>query len=259
MDNWITIFSFTLPHEAHIAKGRLESEGIEVLIKDELTAQVNNFYSNAIGGVKLQVRDLDFDKAVMVLIDAGYINEKEHTPNKFWTRFDKLTAKIPLVGNSIIELRLIIIVALILLVTIVPIVFLSLPSALEKLTENIWCVDKIYYNGQEITPYSIGFIMESEYSSCSETMSFGENGIAELPGINSFREIFHWELKDDSLIITSLSAENNYSIEGDLLSGGDTIMESIYPGTYHLEIGNNIIRLESKNLIIIGEVYSFNY
>ena len=45
MDNWITVISFIYPHEAHLAKGKLESEGFEVVIKDELTVQVNNFYS----------------------------------------------------------------------------------------------------------------------------------------------------------------------------------------------------------------------
>ena len=40
--------TFTYPHEAHLAKNYLESEGIETEIRDELTAQVNNFYSNAI-------------------------------------------------------------------------------------------------------------------------------------------------------------------------------------------------------------------
>lgn len=50
MDTLTTVLSFTYPHEAHLAKGKLESEGIEVFLKDELTTQVNNFYSHAIGG-----------------------------------------------------------------------------------------------------------------------------------------------------------------------------------------------------------------
>jgi len=68
MNNWITIITFTLPHEAYIAKGRLESEGINTIIKDELTAQVYNFYSNVLGGVKLLIN-------VQILIDGGFIVE----------------------------------------------------------------------------------------------------------------------------------------------------------------------------------------
>ncbi|MFR9164915.1 MAG: putative signal transducing protein [Clostridium baratii] len=55
MKDWIEIISFTYPHEAHLAKSLLEASNIEVFIKDEFTIQVNNFYSNAIGGVKILV------------------------------------------------------------------------------------------------------------------------------------------------------------------------------------------------------------
>jgi hypothetical protein len=53
--DWITIHSVTYPSEAHTIKMQLEVEGYKVYLKDELTVQVDNFYSNAIGGVKIQV------------------------------------------------------------------------------------------------------------------------------------------------------------------------------------------------------------
>lgn len=56
MNNWETLITFTYPHEAHMAMGFLESEGIRTIIRDEMTVQVQNFYSNAIGGVKLLVQ-----------------------------------------------------------------------------------------------------------------------------------------------------------------------------------------------------------
>ena len=73
MDNWIIIISFTYPHEAHMAKAKLESEGIETMIQDELTAQVNNFYSNAIGGVKLLVKENDIERANIILEESKVI------------------------------------------------------------------------------------------------------------------------------------------------------------------------------------------
>ena len=82
MDTLTTVLSFTYPHEAHLAKGKLESEGIEVFLKDELTTQVNNFYSHAIGGVKLQVRSDQIDTAHRLLVQSGYIQEQTHQPNK---------------------------------------------------------------------------------------------------------------------------------------------------------------------------------
>ena len=75
MNNWRTIITFTQPHEAHIAKGLLESGGIETIIRDEFTAQVQNFYSNAIGGVKVDVKESDFEEGISILKEGGYIIE----------------------------------------------------------------------------------------------------------------------------------------------------------------------------------------
>lgn len=261
MDNWITIISFTYPHEAHLAKGKLESEGFEVMIKDELTAQVNNFYSNAIGGVKLLVKESDYVSARQMLIESGYIKEQIGEPNKFFTRFDKLTSKLPLIGKSIIELRLIIFVALTLIIIIVPIVILSLPSTTEKLTENSWCVDKIYYKGLELSPYTLGIKMESEYDNCSETMKFRENGVVDFPGINSNSERARWELRNDSLIITNWSIGNDFTIGENLeiIEKKDSVMKSIYHGAYSLEIKNNVIKMQSDSLTIVGKVYRLDF
>ncbi|MDR2815157.1 MAG: DUF2007 domain-containing protein [Proteiniphilum sp.] len=62
-----TIKTFTYPHEAYVIRGKLESEGIRTFLKDEMTVQVYNFYSNAVGGVKLQVFAEDADKALDIL------------------------------------------------------------------------------------------------------------------------------------------------------------------------------------------------
>lgn len=76
MNQFVTIRTFSYPHEAHIVMGKLESEGIEVFLKDELTVQVNNFYSNAVGGVKLQVQPKDVERAMTI------INNQKKEPDK---------------------------------------------------------------------------------------------------------------------------------------------------------------------------------
>ncbi len=81
MNEFKTIISFTYPHEAHLAKGYLESNGIETFIENEFTVQANNFYSNAIGGVKLLVKDSDYDEGLKLLKDVGYIKEPESEKN----------------------------------------------------------------------------------------------------------------------------------------------------------------------------------
>lgn len=74
MTDWKTIITFTSPQEAHMAKGYLESQGIESFILDDMTAQVNFLYSNAIGGVKVLVSDTDYEQGIEILKKGGYIN-----------------------------------------------------------------------------------------------------------------------------------------------------------------------------------------
>ena len=72
-ENWKIVLVSTLPQDIYLARSYLESEGIDTWLKDELTAQVQNFYSNAIGGVKLMVQAADAGRARDLLTGAGYI------------------------------------------------------------------------------------------------------------------------------------------------------------------------------------------
>ncbi len=76
-DRFVTILTFVYPHESGIPCSLLESEGIECFMRDEMTASVQPFYSNAIGGIKLQVRESDVQRAIEVLTEGGFINEAE--------------------------------------------------------------------------------------------------------------------------------------------------------------------------------------
>ncbi len=65
------IASFQYTSEAIIYKGKLESEGIEVFLRDNLTIDADPLVSNAIGGVKLCVKQQDEQKALAVLNDIS--------------------------------------------------------------------------------------------------------------------------------------------------------------------------------------------
>ena len=73
-DKLITIATFSLPIEAHILKTKLESEEIVCFIADENTVTMNWLYSNAIGGVKLQVKKSDFKKAMAIIQEKPAID-----------------------------------------------------------------------------------------------------------------------------------------------------------------------------------------
>lgn len=76
MSNWVTIQSFTYPQEASIAQAKLESMGIETFLQDELTTQVISGYSNALGGVRLQVLENKSEEARKILIDGGFMKDE---------------------------------------------------------------------------------------------------------------------------------------------------------------------------------------
>jgi hypothetical protein len=66
-DELITICTFLNPPEANIAKGALESAGIECFLSDDNIVQVNWLLSTAVGNVKLQVRQEDAEAALQIL------------------------------------------------------------------------------------------------------------------------------------------------------------------------------------------------
>ena len=65
--NLITIQTYSDPHEANIAKSRLETEGIKCFIANESFISVNPLLQNAAGGYKLQCPESDAEKALEVL------------------------------------------------------------------------------------------------------------------------------------------------------------------------------------------------
>jgi hypothetical protein len=64
---WVTLEKYSQAIEAHVVKSKLESEGIECFIADEHVVGVNWLYSNAIGGVKVQVHPEDLEEARKIL------------------------------------------------------------------------------------------------------------------------------------------------------------------------------------------------
>lgn len=77
---WVAVASYSQPVEAHLARTRLESEGIQCVVRDEYLVRVNWLLSDAIGGVKLMVPEWEAERArdilrpqprLVVVADAG--------------------------------------------------------------------------------------------------------------------------------------------------------------------------------------------
>lgn len=63
----ITVDTFSKPEEAHLLRTRLESGGVRAYVQDEHLVQMNWLYSNAIGGVRVQIAVEDLEKAQRIL------------------------------------------------------------------------------------------------------------------------------------------------------------------------------------------------
>lgn len=59
----ITIATFPMPEDAHLFRAFLESRGIEGFLLNENITQLFWIYSNATGGVRLEVADEDAQEA----------------------------------------------------------------------------------------------------------------------------------------------------------------------------------------------------
>ncbi len=74
--NFVTVATFDFMPDAHIAMGRLKTEGIDCHLADENLVQTDLLYSIAVGGIKLQVAAEDETRAREILA-RDYSNDIE--------------------------------------------------------------------------------------------------------------------------------------------------------------------------------------
>ena len=88
--NLVTIARYRDLIEAQLAKGKLEAYGIEAFLANENIVSLDRFYSNAVGGLRLQVLDKDVTDAQAILDEpipteiieeqSGIVYEQPHCP-----------------------------------------------------------------------------------------------------------------------------------------------------------------------------------
>lgn len=69
-EGWVTIATYMNGLEAHVARSKLESEGIAVSLADEAVVRMNWLWSNAVGGVKVRVKPSEQDRARRILSES---------------------------------------------------------------------------------------------------------------------------------------------------------------------------------------------
>ena len=70
-EDLVTVARFSTAMEAHLARTKLESEGIKAYVADEHIMAINPMYDFALGGVRLKTKSSDVEKAVQCLNDSS--------------------------------------------------------------------------------------------------------------------------------------------------------------------------------------------
>lgn len=233
MQDLVTVYSFSYPTEMSIVKAKLEAEGISCWVKDEMTVQVHNFYSNAIGGIKLMVRAKDAETAREILTEAGYIGEQTETFSPFWLKFNAFSDQILLVNKLNPIYRLLLLSVLVACLILVSIASYSRATTLELLLERNWCVAGIEYQGKRFKPNTYEGIKLSGDWFCEEDITLRQNGTIRLPGFKSSAAHGVWTLTDDSLIINEID-----------------IFKHVYKGSYKVDVDEQELVLRSPTTTI---------
>ena len=67
----VTVFIAFNSAEAQLVRSRLEAAGLFAVVTDELSALSIDGYALAVGGIKVQVRDVDAEAALELVRDDG--------------------------------------------------------------------------------------------------------------------------------------------------------------------------------------------
>ena len=231
MENWVYLYAYTLPNEAHLARVKLESEGIKVHLKDELTIQANPLYSEAIGGVKLFVQKEDLERAKAILISIDMMPEDPKEPNQLIAKFDKKTSKLPFLKNLSVELRMLFLLAVALIGISIPFIIQKMPSLEEQLEEHEWCVVDYYFKEKRI-PLNTIEGPKVYFSGCKEQIDFAQRTL-KLPGFNTRPLYAKWKLENGQIIIYEVDTLAHY-----------------YLGEYDFEINEKKLVLKSDKAMI---------
>ncbi|MBI3511954.1 MAG: DUF2007 domain-containing protein [Bacteroidetes bacterium] len=228
MHEFVTIATFTLPHEASILAARLEDEGIETYLRDELTVQQNNFYSHALGGVKLQVRENDVENALKIMQGSGYIGEhaaKEISDSAAINSIDEKKQK---------KIKRIFIFVFVLTAILTIIAYISSrPTMEELLTRKSWNIEEITFDSVKVHAATRTISIAWKNHKSEGTLIFFRNGEVSLPGVGGSSENGQWIVDEDRILIHGLGQ-----------------MKKIFEGIYSIKIDGNELVLRSRHTVI---------
>ncbi len=95
-EEFVTLTTYTYATEAYILVAKLEAEGIKVFLKNEHLVSTQNFLSNAVGGIDVQVGEHDLERAKVVLEKVQQEKkDSEIVPENLSKDFEKVLTYCP--------------------------------------------------------------------------------------------------------------------------------------------------------------------
>lgn len=227
MNKWITILKVDLPVDAQLIRSILEMEGIYASIPDEYTADVAPFYSQAIGGIRIQVSAKDFDQAYSILTENGYLKAEPTAENKVLKWINQKTLQLPIIKYWRSEVRILSFVIIILALIITPLVFFSQPTFKDQITSHNWCLTKATFKGKDLRVISSQF--KITLNTCEHLVNFYTSGKFDVPKFEDAAPIVSWgefgkgiyvhidNTRNNAGLATFLEGEYEVFQKGDLL------------------------------------------
>jgi hypothetical protein len=207
VNKWITIIKVDLPVDAQLIRSILEMEGIDASIPDEYTADVAPFYSQAIGGIRIQVTAEDFDQAYSILTENGYLKAEPTAENKVLKWINQKTLQLPLIKHWRSEVRILIFSITVLALIITPIVYMNQPSLKEQLSSGIWCLTKVTHKGKNLRVVNSD-LQITDYSG-NYMVSFYKFGRFSIPQFEDAAPIVSWGEFGKGIYVHVDSTRNN--------------------------------------------------
>jgi hypothetical protein len=92
-ENLVTVAVFEAPYEAEMAKSELEAYDIPAFVLDQFTIGANPLYSNALGGIKLQVPASYAEEAYKIISIQAPLEEEKLSQKEPVSNYKKSIAK----------------------------------------------------------------------------------------------------------------------------------------------------------------------
>lgn len=225
--SFVTIRTFYNYKEALPVKSLLENEGIHFYLMNEQQAALRPDFHNPQYELSLQVAEQDADKAKRILKEHGLFTETPPPQTaKGWHVFDRLTKRIPLLGDSPVYIRVVVLLIITSAIVVGSLVWNNRITPADVLTHYIWCIESITHNDKEIQAHSSPeqYVVSYYGNGCVERMDFMLNNEVRLPGVYTYpvRAMYELNAEQDSIII----------------SGAHTL-SAMYDGRYKLLLDAN--------------------